>query len=120
MLNNQQFLNVIRESFKTYLSIDTSRSNAKLKVLHGKIAKDIKSKASKKVLYNTKRYIGSNKTWKLRDKYYTSKDVAKQILKTCRDSMRRYNQGKEVDSVTITVPASSFLKITSGLLTATS
>ena len=72
----------------------------------GKIAKDIKSKASKKVLYNTKRYIGSNKTWKLRDKYYTSKDVAKQILKTCRDSMRRYNQGKEVDSVTITVPAS--------------
>ena len=72
----------------------------------GKIAKDIKSKASKKVLYNTKRYIGSNKTWKLRDKDYTSKDVAKQILKTCRDSMRRYNQGKEVDSVTITVPAS--------------
>ena len=42
MLNNQQFLTVIRESFKTYLSIDTSRSNAKLKVLHGKIAKDIK------------------------------------------------------------------------------
>ena len=72
----------------------------------GKIAKDIKSKASKKVLYNTKRYIGSNKTWKLREKEYTSKDVAKQILKTCRDSMRRYNQGKEVDSVTITVPAS--------------
>jgi len=72
----------------------------------GKIAKDIKSKASKKVLYNTKRYIGSNKTWKLGNKYYTSKDVAKQILKTCRDSMRRYNQGKEVDSVTITVPAS--------------
>ena len=41
MLNNQEFLNVIRESFKTYLSIDTSRSTAKLKVLHGKIAKDI-------------------------------------------------------------------------------
>lgn len=42
MLNNQQFLNVIRESFNTYLSIDTSRSTAKLKVLHGKIARDIK------------------------------------------------------------------------------
>ncbi len=42
MLNNQQFLYVIRESFKTYLSIDTSRSTAKLKVLHGKIASDIK------------------------------------------------------------------------------
>lgn len=42
MLNNQQFLEVIRESFRTYLSIDTSRSTAKLKVLHGKIATDIK------------------------------------------------------------------------------
>lgn len=42
MLNNQQFLDVIRASFKTYLSIDTSRSTAKLKVLHGKIAQDIK------------------------------------------------------------------------------
>jgi len=72
----------------------------------GKIAKDIKSKASKKVLYNTKRYIGSDKKWVLRQKEYSAKDVAKQILKTCRDSMRRYNQGQEVDSVTITVPAS--------------
>lgn len=72
----------------------------------GKIAKDIKSKASKKVLYNTKRYIGSDKIWTLGGVGYTSKDVAKQILKTCRDSMKRYNQGKEVESVTITVPAS--------------
>ncbi len=72
----------------------------------GKIAKDIKSKASKKVLYNTKRYIGSNKIWKLGEVEYTSKDVAKQILKTCRDSMKRYNQGKNVESITITVPAS--------------
>ena len=72
----------------------------------GKIAKEIKSKASKKVLYNTKRYIGSDKCWKLGNKNYTSKDVAKQILKTCRESMKRYNQGKDVDTVTITVPAS--------------
>ena len=42
MLNNQQFLNVIRESFRTYLSINTSRSTAKLKALHGKIAHDVK------------------------------------------------------------------------------
>ncbi|MGL6107588.1 Hsp70 family protein [Romboutsia sp.] len=72
----------------------------------GKIAKDIKSKASKKVLYNTKRYIGSSKKWSLGEKEYTAKDVAKQILKTCRDSMKRYNQGQNVESVTITVPAS--------------
>ncbi len=42
MLSNQQFLSVVKESFKTYLSKDTSRSTAKLKVLHGKIANDIK------------------------------------------------------------------------------
>lgn len=72
----------------------------------GKIAKEIKSKASKKVLYNTKRYIGTNKTWTLGKKEYTAKDVSKQILKTCRESMKRYNKGIDVESVTITVPAS--------------
>ena len=72
----------------------------------GKIAKDIKSKASKKVLYNTKRYIGTNKVWTLGKKEYTAKDVSKQILKACRESMKRYNKGIDVDSVTITVPAS--------------
>ncbi len=41
MLDNQQFLSVIKKSFETYLSVDTSRSTAKLKVLHGGIAKDI-------------------------------------------------------------------------------
>lgn len=72
----------------------------------GKIAKNIKSKASKKVLYNTKRYIGTDKTWTLGKKEYTAKDVSKQILKTCRESMKRYNKGIDVDRVTITVPAS--------------
>ena len=42
MLNNQQFMDIIRKSFKTYLTIDSSRSTAKLKILHGSIAKDIK------------------------------------------------------------------------------
>ncbi len=41
MLSNKQFLDVIRESFKVYLNVDTSRSTAKLKALHGKIAEDI-------------------------------------------------------------------------------
>lgn len=41
MLTNQQFLEVIRNSFYTYLSIDTSRSTAKLKSLHGHIARDL-------------------------------------------------------------------------------
>ena len=72
----------------------------------GKIAKSIKTKESKKVLYNTKRYIGTNNTWTLGKKEYTAKDVAKHILKTCRESMKRYNKGIDVDNVTITVPAS--------------
>lgn len=41
MLTNEQFLDVIRESFETYLLIDTSRSTAKLKTLHGHIASDL-------------------------------------------------------------------------------
>ena len=41
MLTNAQFLEVIRESFKTYLEVDTSRSTAKLKTLHGHIARDL-------------------------------------------------------------------------------
>ena len=41
MLTNEQFIEVIRDSFYTYLSIDTSRSTAKLKTLHGHIARDL-------------------------------------------------------------------------------
>lgn len=42
-MTNNEFLEVIRESFNTYLSVGTSRSTAKLKTLHGHIASDIKS-----------------------------------------------------------------------------
>ena len=41
MLNNEQFLKIIRDSFESYLSVGTSRSNAKLKTLHGHIANDL-------------------------------------------------------------------------------
>ena len=41
MLTNEQFLEVIKESFKTYLQVDTSRSTAKLKTLPGHIAQDL-------------------------------------------------------------------------------
>ncbi len=43
-MNNLEFLETIRESFKTYLEINTSRSTAKLKSLHGKIANDLQQK----------------------------------------------------------------------------
>lgn len=41
MLTNQGFLGKILESFKSFIGIGTSRSTAKLKPLHGAIAKDI-------------------------------------------------------------------------------
>ena len=43
-MNNQEILEVIRDSFKSYLEIGTSRSTAKLKILHGSISKDIKNR----------------------------------------------------------------------------
>jgi hypothetical protein len=42
-MNNTEFLNVVASSFKKYLETG-SRSNAKLKILHGEIAKDIKER----------------------------------------------------------------------------
>lgn len=41
MLNNFEFLEVIKESFYEYLRAGSSTSTAKLKVLHGKIAADL-------------------------------------------------------------------------------
>ncbi len=40
-MDNQQFLNVISNSFKEFLASGTSTSTAKLKPLHGEIAQDI-------------------------------------------------------------------------------
>ena len=39
-MDNNKFLNIIRESFEKYLET-SSRSNEKLKILHGEIAKDL-------------------------------------------------------------------------------
>lgn len=41
MMTNQDFLNRILDSFKSFIDIGTSRSTAKLKPLHGAIASDI-------------------------------------------------------------------------------
>lgn len=42
-MNNQEFLNIIGQSFKAFLG-SGSRSNAKLKVLHGAIAADLRER----------------------------------------------------------------------------
>lgn len=41
MLTNQQFLNKVLDSFKSFIDCGTSRSTAKLKPLHGAIARDL-------------------------------------------------------------------------------
>lgn len=69
MLTNQQFLEVIRESFKTYLSVDTSRSTAKLKTLHGHIARDIKELFGSEYTVLSQG-IGSDKEGSIQGRYY--------------------------------------------------
>ena len=56
ILNNEQFLDVIRDSFYTYLSVGTSRSTAKLKTLHGSIAEDLKEKLGSDFIINAQGY----------------------------------------------------------------
>lgn len=69
MLTNQQFLEVIRESFRTYLSVDTSRSTAKLKTLHGHIAKDIKELFGDEYTVLSQG-IGNDKEGSIQGRYY--------------------------------------------------
>ncbi|MBR4346556.1 MAG: hypothetical protein IKP75_06430 [Oscillospiraceae bacterium] len=69
MLTNQQFLEIIRESFRTYLSVDTSRSTAKLKTLHGHIAKDIKELFGSEYTVLSQG-IGNDKEGSIQGRYY--------------------------------------------------
>lgn len=41
MRTNEEFLAVVKDSFEDYLTVGTSRSTAKLKTLHGEIAKNL-------------------------------------------------------------------------------
>ena len=69
MLNNSQVLDVVKESFKTYLSVNTSRSTAKLKVLHGKIAKDISEQFGSEYCVQSQG-IGNDSEGSIQGRYY--------------------------------------------------
>lgn len=69
MLNNQEFLSVIRESFNTYLTVDTSRSTAKLKTLHGHIARDLKEWFGKEYTVKAQGY-GDDREGNIDGRYY--------------------------------------------------
>lgn len=70
-MDNQEFLKAISDSFKTFLDTG-SRSNAKLKVLHGAIAKDLTQRLGKSYSIQSLG-IGNNKEWEICGRYIDKK-----------------------------------------------
>ena len=68
-MNNVEFLNLIRQSFKDFLNSGTSRSTAKLKNLHGKIALDLKSKLGNNFTIKSQGY-DDDKEGKINGRYF--------------------------------------------------
>lgn len=67
-MNNKEFLQVISDSFQQFLKSGTSRSTAKLKPLHGAIAKDIQCRLGGE--YNVKSQgWGDDKEAKVQGRY---------------------------------------------------
>ena len=73
MMTNEEFLKSIRESFRTYLQVGTSRSTAKLKSLHGEIALDLEAFYGKEFTICSQGY-GNDKEGCIKGRYY-SKNV---------------------------------------------
>lgn len=79
MMTNEEFLEVVRTSFATYLSVGTSRSTAKLKSLHGHIAIDLENLLGKEFTIKSQGY-GNDKEGSIDGRYYP-KNVDITILK---------------------------------------
>lgn len=79
MMTNEEFLEVIKQSFATYLSVGTSRSTAKLKTLHGRIADDLKNLLGNEFVIKSQGY-GNDKEGSIDGRYYL-KNVDITILK---------------------------------------
>ena len=69
MSKNEEFLEAIRESFRTYLQVGTSRSTAKLKTLHGKIAEDLEELYGKDYVIQSQGY-GNGHEGTINGRYY--------------------------------------------------
>lgn len=78
-MDNQEFLIVVGNSFKKFLETG-SRSNEKLKILHGAIAKDLKERLADDCYYVQSLGVGNGKELKL-DGRYIDKAVDITILK---------------------------------------
>ena len=72
----------------------------------GKIGKWMRENSSNRVVYNSKRFIGTDSRWKIGETIISPVDVATELLKVCMNTIKRYTMGREIKGVTITVPAS--------------
>lgn len=69
MMTNEEFLSIIKQSFETYLTVGTSRSTAKLKSLHGYIAKDLENLLGNEYSIQSQGY-GDDKEGSIDGRYY--------------------------------------------------
>lgn len=72
MMTNEEFLKIVKESFAAYLNVGTSTSTAKLKSLHGQIAKDLKEKLGDDFTIHSQGY-GNDKELCIDGRYYSKK-----------------------------------------------
>lgn len=79
MMTNEELLEVIKKSFATYLSVGTSRSTAKLKSLHGRIANDLNELFGDEFTIKSQGY-GNDKEGIIDGRYYP-KNVDITIMK---------------------------------------
>lgn len=68
-MTNEEFISVIKSSFATYLEVETSRSTAKLKSLHGHIANDLKNVLGEEFSIQSQG-IGNDKEGLIKGRYY--------------------------------------------------
>lgn len=69
---NKNFLKIIKNSFSEYIKVGSSRSNLKLKVLHGNIAKDLFNELGKNYTIKSLGFF-DNKETIVEGKYYSKK-----------------------------------------------
>lgn len=72
----------------------------------GKLAKWMRSQQSSRVIYNSKRFMGTEINWEIDGKSIRPKDVACEILKKCKNASERALMRPEITGSVITVPAS--------------
>lgn len=71
-MTNEELLNVLKDSFKSYLEKETSRSTAKLKSLHGYIAQDLKNLLGENFSIKAQGFL-DDKEEKINGRYYNKK-----------------------------------------------